>query len=77
MQRTIIGFHQDEVQEWVADFACGQQQHVRHTLPWLNRPWVLSPEGRRSRLGYALDCTHCEPGAEERGPRTGRRASAH
>ena len=70
MQRTIIGFHQDEVQEWVADFACGQQQHVRHMPPWLNRPLVLSPEGRRSRLGYALDCTHCEPGAEERGPRT-------
>ena len=38
MQRTIIGFHQDEVQDWVADFACGHQQHVRHTLPWLNRP---------------------------------------
>ena len=70
MQRTIIGFHQDEAQAWVADFACGHQQHVRHMPPWLNRPWVLSPEGRRSRLGYALECTHCEPGAEERGPRT-------
>ena len=53
MQRTIIGFHQDAAQEWVADLACGQQQHVRHTPPWLNRPWVLSPEGRR-RLDYNL-----------------------
>ena len=35
MQRTIIGFHQDEAQEWVADLECGHQQHVRHTPPWL------------------------------------------
>ena len=69
MPRTIIGFHQDAGQEWVADLACGQQQHVRHTPPWLNRPWVLSPEGRR-RLDFTLDCTHCEPGAPESAPRT-------
>ncbi len=35
MQRTIIGFHQDATQEWVADLECGHQQHVRHTPPWL------------------------------------------
>jgi Protein of unknown function (DUF3565) len=51
VQRKIIGFHQDEAQDWVADLECGHQQHVRHTPPWLNRPWVISPEGRRSRLG--------------------------
>jgi hypothetical protein len=33
MQRRIIGFHQDDAQEWVADLACGHQQHVRHTPP--------------------------------------------
>jgi hypothetical protein len=38
MQRKIIGFHQDEEQDWVADLECGHQQHVRHTPPWLNRP---------------------------------------
>ena len=38
MQRKIIGFHQDEAQDWVADLECGQQQHVRHAPPWLNRP---------------------------------------
>jgi hypothetical protein len=70
MQRTIIGFHQDEAQEWVADLACGHQQHVRHTPPWLHRPWVISPEGRRSRLGYVLDCKHCDQGAQESAPRT-------
>jgi hypothetical protein len=36
----IIGFHQDEAQEGVADVACGHQQPVRHTPPWINRPWV-------------------------------------
>ena len=35
MQRTIIGFHQDATQEWVADLECGHQQHVRHPPPWL------------------------------------------
>ena len=49
MQRKIIGFHQDEAQDWVADLECGHQQHVRHALPWLNRPWVVSPEGGRQR----------------------------
>ena len=66
MQRKIIGFHQDEAQDWVADLACGHQQHVRHAPPWLNRPWVISPEGRCSRLGYTLDCKHCDQGAQER-----------
>ena len=26
MQRKIIGFHQDEAQNWVADLACGHKQ---------------------------------------------------
>ena len=38
MQRMIIGFPQDEAQDWVADVACGQQQHVRHTPPRKWRP---------------------------------------
>ena len=45
MQRRIIGFHQDEAHEWVADLVCGHQQHVRHTPPWFNRPWVMSSGG--------------------------------
>jgi hypothetical protein len=69
MQRRIIGFHQDEAHEWVADLVCGHQQHVRHTPPWFNRPWVMSSEGRHSRLGYVLDCKHCESGVQERAPR--------
>ena len=64
VQRKIIGFHQDAAQEWVADLACGHQQHVRHAPPWFNHPWVVSPEGRRSRLGSTLDCKHCDHHAQ-------------
>lgn len=30
MQQSIIGYHQDEHGDWVADLACGHGQHVRH-----------------------------------------------
>ena len=65
MQRKIVGFHQDEAQDWVADLECGHRQHVRHQPPWLNRPWVVSPEGRRSHIGYYLDCKCCDQKAQE------------
>jgi hypothetical protein len=68
MQRTIIGFPPDAAQEWVADLACGHQQHVRHPPPWLYRPWIISPEGRRSRLEYVVDWKHCDQGAQESAP---------
>jgi hypothetical protein len=55
-------------QDWVADLECGQQQHVRHAPPWLNRPWVVSPEGRQSRFGSSLDCKHCNHSVHESVP---------
>jgi hypothetical protein len=57
--RRIVGFHQDEEQHWVADLECGHTQHVRHSPPWQNRPWVVSPEGRREFLGQELVCVEC------------------
>ncbi len=33
---------------------------MRHDPPWMVRPWVLTEEGRRSRLGVALDCKRCD-----------------
>lgn len=60
MKRQIIGFHQDEHADWVADLACGHTQHVRHQPPWQQRPWVTTAEGRRSRLGIELDCKKCD-----------------
>ena len=60
MRRPIVGFHQDEEGHWVADLECGHGQHVRHEPPWLERHWVLSTAGRRSRLGEVLDCVRCD-----------------
>jgi hypothetical protein len=59
MQQAIIGFHQDDVGDWVADLACGHTQHVRHQPPWTNRPWVLTCERRHQYLGWPLWCQHC------------------
>lgn len=62
MLRRIVGFHQDEQGDWVADLACGHGQHVRHEPPWRQRPWVLTQEGRNSHLGWELNCTRCDEG---------------
>lgn len=62
MDRRIVGFHQDEEEHWVAELECGHNQHVRHTPPWMNRPWVLTEEGRNGMLGFVLDCRKCEAG---------------
>lgn len=59
MKRRIVGFHQDEVGDWVAELECGHGQHVRHEPPWQVRPWVTTAEGRNSRLGTTLDCRLC------------------
>lgn len=60
MNRKIVDFHQDEEGDWVADLECGHTQHVRHDPPWQLRPWVVSEDGRRSRLGTELNCKLCD-----------------
>ncbi len=68
MRRAIVGFHQDEVGDWVAELTCGHGQHVRHNPPLSFRPWVLTSEGRARFLGYQLDCRLCdeaEPGSRD------------
>ncbi|MGE3538091.1 MAG: DUF3565 domain-containing protein [Candidatus Tectimicrobiota bacterium] len=67
MQRKIVGYHQDALQDWVAELDCGHKQHVRHNPPWLNRPWVVEPEGRRRYLGMLLDCKRCDEEAVQDG----------
>jgi hypothetical protein len=59
-QQTIVGFHQDDQGDWVADLGCGHTQHVRHRPPWELRPWVTTEEGRRAHLGQILRCVRCE-----------------
>ena len=60
MQQAIMGFHLDDEQHWVAQLACGHNQHVRHTPPWQNRPWVLTKAGRDKKLGMMLECKLCD-----------------
>ena len=60
MKRRIIGFETDEHGDWRAAIACGHFQHVRHDPPLTTRHWVLTLEGRVSRLGYELNCKLCD-----------------
>ena len=70
VQRKIIGFHQDEAQEWVADLACGHKQHVRHTPLWLNRPWIISPWTTPTQVDAALTLGFYHPCGRRATPRT-------
>ena len=60
MQQAIVGFHLDKENHWVAELTCGHGQHVRHDPPWQNRPWVLTEQGRREKLGARLECKKWE-----------------
>jgi len=63
MDQAITGFHLDDEGHWVAELACGHDQHVRHDPPWTSRPWVTTPEGRADALGRAPPCRKCEQAA--------------
>lgn len=60
MKQPIIGWHQDEHGDWVAELTCGHVQHVRHAPPLSERPWVLTPEGRARFLRFELNCVRCD-----------------
>ncbi|WP_417392361.1 DUF3565 domain-containing protein [Gimesia sp.] len=63
MQQPIIGYHTDEEGHWVAQLACGHNQHVRHNPPLEERPWVTTAAGRASMLGHQLNCKKCDENA--------------
>lgn len=65
MKRKIIAFDTDDEGHWRALLACGHYQHVRHDPPLRNREWVLTEEGRVSRLVEPLGCKKCD----DRAPR--------
>jgi len=60
VERSITGYHQDDAGDWVAELACGHNQHVRHRPPFQLRAWVLGPDGRLGRLGKPLNCPLCD-----------------
>jgi hypothetical protein len=77
VQRAIVGYHQDEHGDWVAELACGHQRHVRHQPPFQQRPWVVEAHSRDERLGTLLECGLCEQGfpAPKPDPGTGGEAA--
>ncbi len=58
-KQSIVGYHRDDEQHWVAKLACGHNQHVRHNPPWANREWVITQKGRDNMIGYELNCVKC------------------
>ena len=60
MLRQITGFHQDEAGGWVAELSCLHGQHIRHSPPFQNRPWVLTDAGREQHTGTDIDCPLCD-----------------
>jgi hypothetical protein len=73
MQQPIVDYEQDEFSDWRAILACGHRQHVRHRPPLVERPWVLTEEGRRRFLGFPLNCVLCDA---ERGATAAPRSDA-
>ena len=63
MKQRITSYHRDDQGHWVAQLACGHNQHVRHDPPWMQRPWVLTAEERQQTLGYRLTCKKCDEAA--------------
>jgi tellurite methyltransferase len=74
MQRRIVGFHQDEDGDWVAELSCLHNQHVRHQPPFQDRPWVLDESQRAARIGAELDCRLCDRAELPEGLRLARTA---
>lgn len=60
MRRKILGFHQDDEGDWVAELECLHTQHVRHRPPFQQRPWVITQAGRAERIGTELNCPPCD-----------------
>jgi hypothetical protein len=61
-RRRIVGYAVDDEGDMVAVLACGHTQHIRHNPPMVWREWATTSEGRRERLGEALNCADCDRG---------------
>jgi len=60
VRRTIEGFHQDDVGDWVAELSCLHGQHVRHQPPFRDRGWVIDASTREDGIGTDLECPLCD-----------------
>ena len=60
MKQRITGFDKDDEDHWRAILECGHRQHARHDPPLTTREWVLTQDGRDSRIGFELECKRCD-----------------
>jgi uncharacterized protein DUF3565 len=60
MKRRITDYEKDDEDHWRAKLECGHYQHLRHNPPLVTREWVLTKDGRDSRLGFELNCKRCD-----------------
>jgi tellurite methyltransferase len=60
VKRAIVGFHQDDAGDSVAELSCLHAQHVRHQPPFRLAPWVLDDSERTARIGSMLDNPSCD-----------------
>lgn len=60
MERPIVDFGLGSDGDPVAVLSCGHSQHVRHNPPFINRPWVVTREGRDGMIGKLLNCVRCD-----------------
>lgn len=65
MKRKITGYDRDAENHWRAKLECRHYQHVRHDPPLVTREWILTEEGRTSRLGFELECKKCDENKSE------------
>jgi hypothetical protein len=43
---------------------------MRHNPPWIERPWIMTAEGRQNHLGGRLECRQCAAAEGPPGERT-------
>jgi hypothetical protein len=63
MKRKIAGYNKDDDGDWRAKLECRHYQHLRHQPPLITREWILTEEGRASRIGAELNCKKCDEDA--------------
>lgn len=59
MERTILGFEQDDEGEWKLLLDCGHQRHLRHDPPRETRPELFEVASREAAVGGKIPCGLC------------------
>ena len=60
VERSAVGFVQDDDGDWVVELDCFHRQHVRHNPPFRSAAWVLDEASRAEHVGTAFDCASCD-----------------